>query len=159
MTQLSFFRPFNNPTETYRYYSLNFCRQHEYDAPEEIERAAMIAMERKMIESGNHYDGALRHRQRLGQSLVGDARETSPYQITFLDVIDWRLLCSKRLRQEDLRRFKDAIVNSYFFEMFIEDIPMWVSNFLVLKSFSVRLVLCGSVVITHLSILFQGIHW
>jgi transmembrane 9 superfamily member 1 len=128
MTQLSFFRPFNNPTETYRYYSLPFCHQHEYDAPEEIERSAMIAMERKMIESGTHYDGALRHRQRLGQSLVGDARETSPYQITFLDVIDWRLLCTKVLGPVELKKFKEAIVNYYFFEMFIEDIPMWVRS-------------------------------
>jgi Endomembrane protein 70 len=63
----------------------------------------------------------------LGQNLVGDAHETSPYQITFLDVIEWRLLCTKTLETQELKSFKDAIVNSYFFEMFIEDIPMWVS--------------------------------
>lgn len=99
------------------------------EGKEDIEqRAAMIAEERRLVEGGKHYDGAIRHRQRLGQSLVGDARETSPYQITFRDSIDWRLLCSKTVYPPELQKFKEAIVNSYFFEMFIEDIPMWVRS-------------------------------
>ena len=79
-----------------------------------------------LLSSPEFMDGAIRHRQRLGQSLVGDARETSPYIITFLDKIDWRLLCTISYGPEELKQFKTVIENLYFFEMFIEDIPMWV---------------------------------
>jgi hypothetical protein len=84
-----------------------------------------------------HPDGAIKHGQRLGQSLVGDARETSPYQITFLDIIDWRLLCTKTLTSLELSAFKKAITNFYFFEMFVEDIPMWVRHLYIYEYVSV----------------------
>ena len=119
------FSPFNNPTETYRYYSLPFCHIHE----EEEEGADVTSTSRRLQQvtpSTGHYEGAIKHGQRLGQSLVGDARETSPYKITFLDNIDWRLLCPKTYTVTELHKFKNAISNYYFFEMFIEDIPMWV---------------------------------
>lgn len=69
--------------------------------------------------------GALKHKQRLGESIVGDRRETSPYDISFLDSVDWRMLCKTTLEPQDLKKFKDAIHNNYFFEMFVEDLPMW----------------------------------
>lgn len=69
--------------------------------------------------------GAQRHGQRLGESIVGDRRETSPYEISFMDSVDWRLLCKSSLTKDDLVKFKEAIHNSYFFEMFVEDLPMW----------------------------------
>jgi hypothetical protein len=115
---------------------------------------------------GNHYEGGLHHRQRLGQSLVGDARQTSPYQITFGDVIDWRLLCTKPLGPEDLKKFKDAIVNSYFFEMFIEDIPMWVrsllseiSTFPMLCAFITHFSLFSSMIAIFATSRRTGLHW
>lgn len=69
--------------------------------------------------------GAIRHSQRLGESIVGDRRETSPYEISFGDSVEWRLLCSKTLAPSELQQLKDAIHNDYFFEMFVEDLPMW----------------------------------
>ena len=74
---------------------------------------------------GNRRKGAQRHRQRVGESLVGDRRETSPYEVSFLDSVEWRLLCKKHLMPDDLKKLKDAIHNNYFFEMFVEDLPMW----------------------------------
>jgi Endomembrane protein 70 len=70
-------------------------------------------------------EGAIKHKQRLGESIVGDRRETSPYDISFLDPVDWRMLCKVTLQPADLKKFKDAIHNNYFFEMFVEDLPMW----------------------------------
>ena len=70
-------------------------------------------------------EAAIRHRQRLGESIVGDRRETSPYEITFGDTVEWRLLCKTTLKKESLDKFKMAIQNNYFFEMFVEDLPMW----------------------------------
>lgn len=69
--------------------------------------------------------GAERHHQRLGESIVGDRRETTPYEITFLDEVQWRLLCEAVLTPTELYKLKDAIHNNYFFEMFAEDLAMW----------------------------------
>lgn len=115
--------PFNNPTETYRYYSLPFC--HEHSTQEEEEEAAQEEnVELPELENEKRL-GAQKHRQRLGESIVGDRRETSPYEISYGDSVEWRLLCKKHLRPEDIEKFKDAIHNNYFFEMFVEDLPMW----------------------------------
>ena len=73
-----------------------------------------------------YYEGAMKYTQRLGQNLIGDAQETSPFQITFLDDMDWRVLCRKTYSTAELQEFKNAIWKFYFFEMFVEDIPMWV---------------------------------
>jgi Endomembrane protein 70 len=100
-------RPFNNPTETYRYYSFPFCQVHHDE------------------EDRNLREGANPHNQRLGESIVGDRRETSPYDLTFNDVIDWRVLCKQTLSQADLKKLKNAVHENYFFEMFVEDLPMW----------------------------------
>ena len=49
----------------------------------------------------------------------------SPYEVTFNDSVEWRLLCKSSLGTADLEKFKMAIQNNYFFEMFVEDLPMW----------------------------------
>ena len=54
--------------------------------------------------------GAVRHRQRLGESLVGDRRETSPYEVSFKDNIEWRKLCSVTLDGGEIEKLKNAIV-------------------------------------------------
>lgn len=116
LLRFSHVRPFNNPTETYRYYSLPFCRAHAADD------------ENEAVESATKREGALSHKQHLGESIVGDRRETSPYDISFLDSVDWRMLCKTSLKPADLRRLVDAVRNNYFFEMFVEDLPMWVRS-------------------------------
>jgi hypothetical protein len=81
-----------------------------------------VEVERRDKESRT---GAIRQKLHMGESFVGDRRETSPYEITFLDTVDWRLLCQKKLEPSDLIKFKEAIHNNYFFELFVEDLPMW----------------------------------
>jgi hypothetical protein len=88
--------PFNNPSETYEYYSLPFCSRTKK-----------------------------RRREDFGERLVGDRKVVSPYEITFLDNVPWRLLCEQSFSQAELRMFTHAIENDYYFEMFIEDLPMW----------------------------------
>lgn len=121
---LIYFRPFNNPTETYRYYSLPFCHEHSTVA-EESKAAEEENLQVQRREEQARREGAVRIRHRLGEHIVGDRRETSPYEITFNDSVDWRLLCKKKLSSAELTKFKDAIHNNYFFEFFIEDLPMW----------------------------------
>jgi len=118
--------PFNNPMETYRYYSLPFCQSHSSAEVEAqvAEEEAGTSMTHRLAETTKR-EGGIRHKQRMGESIVGDRRETSPYEISFMDSVDWRLLCQEELDAEDLTKFKEAIHNNYFFEMFVEDLPMW----------------------------------
>jgi hypothetical protein len=69
--------------------------------------------------------GSVKHKQRFGESIVGDRRESSPYEISYDDSVDWRLLCKKHLLPSDIVKLKKAIQNNYFFEMFVEDLPLW----------------------------------
>ena len=116
--------PFNNPTETYRYYSLPFCHEH---STEEEESDAALEQDVEVVHNyqGEKQLGAQRHKQRLGESIVGDRRESSPYEVSYDDPVDWRLLCKKHLVPSDIVKLKEAIHNNYFFEMFVEDLPMW----------------------------------
>jgi len=116
--------PFNNPTETYKYYSLPFCAEHS-TKEEEKETAQKLAVELPEQSSSLRNAGGQQHRQRLGESIVGDRRMSSPYEVSFMKSVEWRLLCKKKLSTKDLAKFKDVIHNNYFFEMFIEDLPMW----------------------------------
>jgi len=112
--------------ETYRYYSLPFCQSHSSAEVEAqvAEEEAGTSMTHRLAETTKR-EGGIRHKQRMGESIVGDRRETSPYEISFMDSVDWRLLCQEELDAEDLTKFKEAIHNNYFFEMFVEDLPMW----------------------------------
>mmetsp|Transcript_3584 Transcript_3584/g.4737 ORF Transcript_3584/g.4737 Transcript_3584/m.4737 type:complete len:617 (+) Transcript_3584:85-1935(+) len=100
--------PFNNPTEKYRFYSLPFCHTHQKEDSE-------VDTDRK---------GAVRHKQRLGESMAGDRRESSPYALQYGTNVENRILCEQTLDTEQLKLFKDAIANSYYFEMYVEDLPM-----------------------------------
>lgn len=136
--------PFNNPTETYRYYSLPFCRTHadEKEHQEALEEelppgaGGMPGMgDDDASEKGFEFSsgrrikadrvGAEKHKHRIGEHLAGDRRETSPYELSFNDDVEWRLLCKTTLGSAELNKLKEAIHNNYFFEMFIEDLPMW----------------------------------
>ena len=88
--------PFKNPSETYEYYSLPFCSKQKKKRHEDF-----------------------------GETLVGDRRIASPYEVTFLDQVPWRLLCDQVFSHEELKVFTKAIENDYYFEMFILDLPMW----------------------------------
>lgn len=90
--------PFNNPTETYPYYSLPFCTG-----------------------SGKQR----RHKQDLGEVLSGSRKVATPYEITFMDPVPWRSLCEDYLSAADVMEFKNAIDEDFFFEMFIDDLPLW----------------------------------
>lgn len=82
----------------YQYYSLPFC---------------------------DHAGKQKRHKQDLGETLSGSRKVTTPYDLTFLDPVPWRSLCEEYLEAKDIKELKTAIENDYFFEMFIDDLPMW----------------------------------
>lgn len=88
--------PFNNPAETYEYYSLPFC------APRDLHS----------------------EKENLGEILAGDRRTTSPYHINFLMQNDFVVLCTFTLSQNEIKLFIDAIKKQYVYEMIIDGLPV-----------------------------------
>ena len=94
--------PYNNPHETYRYLHLPYCKGKEGTDNE-------------------HSDMGMN----LGQLFAGDRRVTSNYDITFKDNVQWRVLCTRKLGNDDVAHFRKAVEEEYYFEMFIDGLPMW----------------------------------
>ncbi|KAK4271183.1 hypothetical protein QN277_019913 [Acacia crassicarpa] len=90
--------PYNNPQETYNYYSLPFCRP-----------------------SGDptHKWGG------LGEVLGGNELIDSQIEIKFQKNVDKNTICQLVLNDANVKQFKDAIENSYWFEFFMDDLPLW----------------------------------
>ncbi|KAL9255197.1 Transmembrane 9 superfamily member 3-like protein [Drosera capensis] len=89
--------PFNNPSETYRYFDLPFCL------------------------SGHLKD----KREALGEVLNGDRLVSAPYSINFREDKESQVICKKRLTEEDVAEFRHAVAKDYYFEMYFDDLPIW----------------------------------
>eukprot|EP00892_Ulva_mutabilis_P005551 jgi/Ulvmu1/3368/UM156_0025.1 len=89
--------PFHNPSETYQYYILPFCE------PETKEYRS----------------------EGLGQVLAGDRTVNSLYELTFGEDRPKEDLCTKTLTSEHVSKFRNAVANEYYFQMFFDDLPIW----------------------------------
>ncbi|KAB2047345.1 hypothetical protein E1A91_A13G038200v1 [Gossypium mustelinum] len=90
--------PYNNPQETYNYYSLPFCHLGTNPA---------------------HKWGG------LGEVLGGNELIDSQIDIKFQKNVEKSTICQLELDEAKVREFKDAIENSYWFEFFMDDLPLW----------------------------------
>ncbi|WOG97452.1 hypothetical protein DCAR_0416792 [Daucus carota subsp. sativus] len=89
--------PFQNPSETYRYFDLPFCMPaHLVDKPEA-----------------------------LGEVLNGDRLVSAPYQLDFLIEKDTEVVCKKRLTKDEVHKFRSAVAKDYYFQMYYDDLPLW----------------------------------
>jgi hypothetical protein len=96
--------PYSNPTETYEYYSLPFCKPT------------------------NHLkDGKLiKKRLRMGEVIQGDRAVLSDYEIPFrVDLKEKKTLCTLKLDKEEVAKFKDAVNKLYYYEMVYDDLPIF----------------------------------
>ncbi|CAH9109230.1 unnamed protein product [Cuscuta europaea] len=90
--------PYNNPQETYNYYSLPFC----------------------------HPPGSAAHKWGgLGEVLGGNELIDSKIDIKFKRNVDRSSVCGLELDPAKVKQFKDAIDNSYWLEFFMDDLPLW----------------------------------
>ncbi|CAN4097995.1 unnamed protein product [Withania somnifera] len=89
--------PYNNPQETYRFYSLPFCRPADSD----------------------HKKGG------LGEALGGNDLIDSRVDIKFKRDVEKISICELKLDESKIAQFKYAIDNSYWFEFFMDDLPIW----------------------------------
>ncbi|KAM6581027.1 hypothetical protein CsatA_004801 [Cannabis sativa] len=91
--------PYNNPQETYNYYSLPFCHPAGSSAA--------------------HKWGG------LGEVLGGNELIESGFEIKFQQNVEKTVICQLELDEAKVKQFKDAIENSYWFEFFMDDLPLW----------------------------------
>lgn len=87
--------PFNNPAETYDYYTLPFCEPEQHTKSTE-----------------------------LGEILSGDQKTVTKYEIRFRVDAPWRELCSRALTPDQTRRLREAILKNYMFQFYIDDLPV-----------------------------------
>ncbi|KAH7681043.1 transmembrane 9 superfamily member 3 protein [Dioscorea alata] len=90
--------PYNNPQETYNYYSLPFCHPSE---------------------NPTHKWGG------LGEVLGGNELIDSHIDIKFGKDVVKGTICTLELDEAKVKQFNDAIDSSYWFEFFIDDLPLW----------------------------------
>jgi len=89
--------PFANPNEVYAFYSLPYC------APTEIETK----------------------RENLGALLKGDRPTKTRYDLKFREDVPWKSLCKVTLGEPQADKFKQAIIDDYYFEMLLDELPIW----------------------------------
>jgi len=92
--------PYNNPQETYNYYTLPFCKTHP-DAK----------VKRKW--SG------------LGEVLEGNELIDSQIDIRFRIDVDDKAVCTTTLGKKEVKHFHDAIRHHFWYELFMDDLPIW----------------------------------
>lgn len=88
--------PEDNPSESYRYHSLPFCK------PEEEKHKT----------------------QTLGEVLQGSRKLYSSYELRFGEDVPHTVLCTKKLSARDISDFRQAIERQYHFTMFYDEIPL-----------------------------------
>ncbi|KAK3255051.1 Transmembrane 9 super member 2 [Cymbomonas tetramitiformis] len=90
--------PFHNPSETYQYYDLPFCPPA----------------------------GGVEHKSEdLGEVLEGDRMVNTPYDLSFLVDKESEELCSLDLSAKQLKKFRKAVKEDYYFQHIYDDLPIW----------------------------------
>jgi hypothetical protein len=91
--------PFANPSETYEYYTLPFCKPAE-----EV---------RKSLD--------------LGGAIGGDRLMQTTFEIHFKTDREKDAVCSSppTLERDQLKMFHKAVDEDYYFEFFCDDLPLW----------------------------------
>jgi len=90
--------PFQNPQETYLYYSLPFC------GPKTLEESKT---------------------EGLGEALLGYELIKSGIPINFKKDIEHSVICPKTLTADEAALFKAAILKQYWYQFFLDDLPIW----------------------------------
>eukprot|EP00981_Chlorochromonas_danica_P010976 scaffold3595_cov235-Ochromonas_danica.AAC.14 len=92
--------PYHNPQETYPYYALPFCK------PEHG------------IETSKRPSG-------IGEYLEGNELRNSGFKMHYLVNVDREDVCDMKLDAEKVADFEKAVDQQYWYELFLDDLPMW----------------------------------
>jgi transmembrane 9 superfamily member 3 len=94
--------PYHNPQETYTYFSLPFCKPT--DIPADLPEAK--------------YGG-------LGEVLEGHGFVQSGIAIHFGEEVSENTLCNSVLTKEDAEHFDYAVRHHYWYQLYLDDLPIW----------------------------------
>lgn len=61
----------------------------------------------------------------MPEALGGARKSKTPYELKFKENKDFTTLCKAPLSLEEVHALRDAIESDYFFEMYVEDLPLW----------------------------------
>lgn len=64
-------------------------------------------------------------REDLGEVLNGDRLVHARYELNFLVPVTSEPLCTKTLTREEVEKFRAAIKDDYYFQMYYDDLPIW----------------------------------
>ncbi|KAK4283359.1 hypothetical protein QN277_000316 [Acacia crassicarpa] len=89
--------PFRNPSESYRYYDLPFCK------PDHLKEK----------------------KEALGEVLIGERLYNASYHLEFRRDKSSKVLCKKTLKKEEVAKFRSVVQKDYYYEMYYDDLPVW----------------------------------
>lgn len=92
--------PYANPQETYMYFSLPFCRPND-EANKEMKMEG------------------------LGEALQGYELRKSGIKMHFKQNVEKSKMCSSELTGEDANIFKAAVRKQYWYQLFLDNLPLW----------------------------------
>lgn len=70
-------------------------------------------------------DKVVQKKETLGEVLNGDRLANALYELKFrVDRVD-AVLCQKTLGRNEIAKFREAIANDYYFQMYYDDLPLW----------------------------------
>lgn len=90
--------PFDNPSETYEYYKLPYCK------PKEGIKWKTLGM---------------------GEVVDANRMATTPYDLAFRVERDNEEICEKDLTVEELEKFRRAVRDDWYIQMYYDDLPVW----------------------------------
>ncbi|RWV89287.1 hypothetical protein GW17_00048567 [Ensete ventricosum] len=64
-------------------------------------------------------------KEALGEVLNGDRLVDAPYKLDFRADRESEVLCKKKLKKEDVAKFRSAVTKDYYFQMYYDDLPLW----------------------------------
>ena len=82
--------PYNNPAETYSYFSVPYCKPKSGDV----------------------------HDHQLGEVLSGDRKKSTDYELIFLEDTDFKELCRTTLDKSKIEKFYNCVDRDYYFEFY-----------------------------------------
>lgn len=92
--------PYHNPQETYPYYQLPFCKPD-------------LGIETRKRPSG------------IGEILEGHELRNSGFKLHFASDVNHEDVCEMVLTEEQSKAFENAVENQYWYELYVDDLPMW----------------------------------
>ena len=61
----------------------------------------------------------------MSESLTGDRKVETAYELPFATDIEFKEICTADYNKEDLSKLATAIEEDWYYEMFVDDLPMW----------------------------------